>query len=73
MRIDVGYGLASLTFDVDGQLKGQICHFVMNWRFDLEGQGQGQRSVVHRMHITMGYDFSYKYKVARCNSFCVMR
>jgi len=29
MRIGVGYGFASLTFDLDGQLKGQICHFVM--------------------------------------------
>ena len=29
MHIDMGYDFASLTFDLNRQLKGEICHFVM--------------------------------------------
>jgi len=31
MHIAMGYDFASLTFDLDGQLKGEICHFVMKF------------------------------------------
>jgi len=29
MRIAMGYDFASLTIDLETQLKGQICHFVI--------------------------------------------
>ena len=57
----MGYDFTSLTFDLETQLRGKIC------------QGQGQRSVVLRMHIAMDCDLSYQDKVAKCNSFRVMR
>ena len=72
MCVDIIYDFASLSFDLDKQLKGQICHFVMKMDKDFEGQGQGQRSIVHRMRIAMGHDFGCEDKVARCNTLRVM-
>ncbi len=49
--------IVSYIFELETQLKGKICHFVMKlWRFYLEGQDR--RSIVHRMCIAMGYDFA---------------
>ena len=56
MCVDIIFNFASLSFDLDKQLKGQICHFVI--KMAICPQGQGQISFGHRMCVDIIYNFA---------------